>query len=130
MAAWRADYNLNRPHSRLGWLTPTEYADTFNPRRDLALRSMQGSVPAPCRSPGPDRPTQPPESTSRWIEVGGNVTGLQPYRRCDYVDEARGTQPLGGHFYSGARHLFPLTRFAADTVMLKGIQPNSKIPVE
>jgi len=52
VSAWRADYNLNRPHSRLGWLTPTEYADTFNPRRDLALRSMQGSAPAPVAHPG------------------------------------------------------------------------------
>lgn len=25
---------LNRPHSRLGWLTPVEYVDTFNRRRD------------------------------------------------------------------------------------------------
>ena len=52
VASWRADYNLYRPHSRLGWLTPTEYADTFNPRRDLALRSMQGSAPAPVAHPG------------------------------------------------------------------------------
>ena len=44
---WRADYNGNRPHSRLGWLTPTEYATTFTPRRDLALRSMASSTPAP-----------------------------------------------------------------------------------
>src|SRR5215207_7436924 len=28
LTAWRADYNLNRPHSGLGWLTPNEYADT------------------------------------------------------------------------------------------------------
>jgi putative transposase len=52
LTAWRADYNVNRPHSRLGWLTPNEYADTFNPRRDLALRSMQGSAPAPVAHPG------------------------------------------------------------------------------
>jgi putative transposase len=51
VAARRADYNINRPHSRLGWLTPAEYADTFNPRRDLALRSMQGSAPAPVANP-------------------------------------------------------------------------------
>lgn len=46
-ASWRTDYNLNRPHSRLGWLTPAEYADTFNPRRDLPLRSMASSASAP-----------------------------------------------------------------------------------
>jgi len=51
LAAWRADYNLNRSHSRLGWLTPAEYADTFNPRRDLALRSMASSAPAPVAHP-------------------------------------------------------------------------------
>src|SRR5690606_33030943 len=44
---WRADYNANRPHSRLGWLTPTEYATTFTPRRGLALHSMTSSTPAP-----------------------------------------------------------------------------------
>jgi putative transposase len=71
VASWRADYNLNRPHSRLGWLTPAEYAGTFNPRRDLALRSMQGSAPAPVAHHRPERPNQPPESTSRWIEGWG-----------------------------------------------------------
>jgi putative transposase len=51
VASWRADYNLNRPHSRLGWLTPAEYADTFNPRRDLPLRSVASSAPAPVAHP-------------------------------------------------------------------------------
>ena len=46
--------------------------------RDLALRSMQNSAPAPRHSPRPERPNQPPESTSRWIGVGGNVTALAP----------------------------------------------------
>jgi putative transposase len=47
VASWRADYNHIRPHSRLGWMTPDEYAETFNPRRDLTLRSMASSAPAP-----------------------------------------------------------------------------------
>jgi putative transposase len=51
LRAWRTDYNRNRPHSRLGWLTPTEYADTFNPRRDLTLRSMKSSAPDPVVQP-------------------------------------------------------------------------------
>ena len=27
LAAWRNDYNLHRPHSGLGWLTPSEFAN-------------------------------------------------------------------------------------------------------
>lgn len=52
VAGWRTDYNLNRPHSRLGWMTPTEYANTFNPRRDLPLRSIASSAAAPVAHPG------------------------------------------------------------------------------
>lgn len=40
LQAWCNDYNTNRPHSRISWLTPAEYAQNFNPRRDQALRSM------------------------------------------------------------------------------------------
>lgn len=39
---WRCDYNGQRPHSGLGWLTPTEFAQTINPRRDAMLRSRNG----------------------------------------------------------------------------------------
>ena len=38
LATWRADYNGLRPHSKLGWQTPSEFAATFQSRRDLALR--------------------------------------------------------------------------------------------
>jgi putative transposase len=34
-------------HSRLGWKTPSEFAITCHPRRDLALRYAEGSAPAP-----------------------------------------------------------------------------------
>ena len=50
LGCWRADYNGSRPHSQLGWKTPSEYAFTFHPRRDLALRSAKGSAPAPVAS--------------------------------------------------------------------------------
>ena len=51
LAAWKADYNRSRPHSQIGWKTPAEFALTFNPRRDLALRSANGSAPAPAAHP-------------------------------------------------------------------------------
>src|SRR5436190_3217439 len=47
LGCWRADYNNTRPHSQLGWKTPSEFAFTCHPRRDLALRYAEGSAPAP-----------------------------------------------------------------------------------
>ncbi|WP_404516113.1 IS3 family transposase [Bradyrhizobium ottawaense] len=57
---WRADYNDTRPHSQLGWKTPSEFAFTCNPRRDLALRYADGSAPAPVATT-----VQPNQSNSR-----------------------------------------------------------------
>jgi putative transposase len=37
--AWRADYNTDRPHSRLGWMSPAGYAAA---RRSAAPRSTDG----------------------------------------------------------------------------------------
>ena len=42
LEAWRADYNSERPHSRLGWMSPAIYAAE---RRSAALRSTDGSAP-------------------------------------------------------------------------------------
>ena len=47
LRCWRADYNDARPHSQLGWKTPSEFAFSFHPRRDLALRKLIGPAPAP-----------------------------------------------------------------------------------
>jgi putative transposase len=47
LGCWRADYNDARPHSQLGWKTPSEFAITCHPRRDLTLRYVEGSAPAP-----------------------------------------------------------------------------------
>src|SRR6266481_5465216 len=51
LGCWRADYNGSRPHSQLGWRTPAEFAFTFHPRRDLALRYAKGSAPVPVAPP-------------------------------------------------------------------------------
>lgn len=48
LKSWRTDYNGSRPHSQLGWNTPSEFALNFHPRRELALRSAKGSAPAPA----------------------------------------------------------------------------------
>ncbi|WP_442238010.1 IS3 family transposase [Rhodopseudomonas pseudopalustris] len=51
LRCWRADYNDARPHSQLGWQTPSEFAATCNPQRDQALRYANGSAPAPATPP-------------------------------------------------------------------------------
>ena len=70
LECWRHDYNGSRPHSKLGWKSPSEFAFSFHPRRDLALRSANGSAPAPSLTP-PKRPIQPPEANSRMDETWG-----------------------------------------------------------
>ena len=46
---WRVDYNIERPHSRLGWMSPSTYAAA---RRSAALRYTDGSGTKPA---GPRR---------------------------------------------------------------------------
>ena len=51
LATWRTDYNTERPHSRLCWQTPAEFAQTFAQQRGLTLRNPQSSAPAPVAQP-------------------------------------------------------------------------------
>ncbi|MGH6811264.1 MAG: IS3 family transposase [Methylocella sp.] len=48
---WRCDYNTVRPHSRIGWLTPTAYAAQFSPQRDHGAALANGSAPWSVASP-------------------------------------------------------------------------------
>ncbi|WP_407927607.1 integrase core domain-containing protein [Fuscibacter oryzae] len=58
LAVWRKGYNTERPHSRLGWQTPAEFARTFAPQRDLTPHNPQSSAPAPVAQPAPKGKTQ------------------------------------------------------------------------
>lgn len=58
LAAWRTDYNKERPHSRLGWQTPAAFAQTFAPQRGLTPRNPQSAAPAPVAQPAKNGKTQ------------------------------------------------------------------------
>jgi putative transposase len=46
LADWKHDYNTQRPHSRLGWLTPSEFANrNVQDKQRLLGAASQGSAP-------------------------------------------------------------------------------------
>ncbi|APH53615.1 Transposase [Granulibacter bethesdensis] len=63
LSNWRSDYNDHRPHYGLGWMTPAEFAQIINPRRDAVLRSRNGSAPQPAATAS-NTATQ-----NRWSEL-------------------------------------------------------------
>ena len=94
LEAWRADYNTNRPHSRLGWLSPAIYAAD---RRSAALRSLDGSATRTAATTAQQGNIERQNSNHAWIKVRGNVNlgrnynasrrgqRLQPGRNVDTV---------------------------------------------
>lgn len=44
---WRLDYNFSRPHSRLGWLTPSAFAMRLLTQRDRSAALLDGSAARP-----------------------------------------------------------------------------------
>jgi putative transposase len=59
LEAWRRDYNEERPHSKLGWMTPRDNAGALSeePGRGAALR--QGSAPRPLAGADTNGTNQP-----------------------------------------------------------------------
>jgi putative transposase len=59
LEAWRRDYNEDRPHSKLGWMTPRGYASALiaETGRDAALR--RGSAPRPLATHDTEGSNQP-----------------------------------------------------------------------
>jgi putative transposase len=53
LSQWRNDYNHHRPHSRLGWLTPSEFARTATPAQAMAIGAAysEGSAPMAIAQP-------------------------------------------------------------------------------
>jgi len=82
LEAWRADYNSERPHSRLGWMSPAIYAAE---RRSAALRSADGSAPrtaAITAQAGTTDPQTPVPLDKNW---GQRHHFRYPNKKCDIV---------------------------------------------
>lgn len=49
--AWRRDYNETRPHSKLEWLTPTDYAKTLTGQIGRSAALVDGCAGRPIAAP-------------------------------------------------------------------------------
>jgi len=67
IAAWRKEYNEQRPHSSLGYQTPQEFAAAQSAGLDMAERGARNSnaVPCPSRSPIPAQTGERVEQSCR-----------------------------------------------------------------
>jgi putative transposase len=81
LSTWCNDYNDHRPHSGLGWLTPAEFAQTVNPRRDAVLRSRNGSAPQPAATARIQQ-HKTAGANSNWIKLGGKVRRSSAHLKC------------------------------------------------
>ncbi len=59
VASWVEDFNTARPHSAIGYLTPTSYAATLKTQRAPALRHLESSAPMPVATVALTRNSQP-----------------------------------------------------------------------
>ena len=78
LEAWRRDYNEERPHSKLGWMTPRDYASALSGEagRDAALR--WGSAPRPLATHQTEGSNQPRTLVIAWMKNGGHHTAVSP----------------------------------------------------
>jgi putative transposase len=59
LEAWRRDYNEERPHSKLGWMTPRAYASALRGENGLDAPDSYGRAPRPratLENQGSDQP--------------------------------------------------------------------------
>ena len=78
LAAWKHDYNTSRPHSGLGWLTPSEFANpnALCKQRPSGAVLPEGSAPmavATTAHMGSDQ--SPEDSTNSWMRQRAQISG-------------------------------------------------------
>lgn len=66
LEAWRRDYNETRPHSKLGWLTPTAYARALTGQIGRPAALVDGCAGRPLANP-----TNPSSDHQRTLAMAG-----------------------------------------------------------
>ena len=59
LEAWRRDYNEQRPHSKLGWLTPQAYAEALTGHNGRPAALVDGCADRPLANPADHSSDQP-----------------------------------------------------------------------
>jgi len=77
LEAWRRDYNEDRPHSKLGWLTPLAYAAALRGEIGGGAALRNGSAP-PDGLPPINNKAQITPGLSQWLDEKRGVTSEFP----------------------------------------------------
>ena len=78
LGCWRADYNDARPHSQLGWKTPSEFAFACHPATGSGAALCRRLRASSRRSHRPTGQIQRQGRTQNWIKLGGKVRSDRP----------------------------------------------------
>jgi len=71
---WRRDYNHQRPHSSLNWMTPNHYAGVISGETGRRAAQPNGSARRPLANPLSPSSDQPRTLGYGWMKNGGHVT--------------------------------------------------------
>jgi putative transposase len=59
LEAWRRDYNEDRPHSKLGWMTPEDYASALSGHPGRHAAQLESSARRPLANHPSEGSNQP-----------------------------------------------------------------------
>ena len=75
LETWRRDYNEQRPHSRLGWLTPRAFRRSPRTRRRGCCAAWRLRTPGACHTPKPQLRSTP-DCRYGCMRNGGHVMSI------------------------------------------------------
>ncbi|EYD77945.1 Mobile element protein [Rubellimicrobium mesophilum DSM 19309] len=134
VARWVADYNLERPHSALGYQAPAIYAAQLTAMGDR-LRHSDPLRRSPIAAPGAHAPISTQNSGFTWMKVGGHSTLAEVLEQVELFTDQRPRLAVVDRVYrgygvEGTQVLISGTRRGLTSALAKALRHRSSIEPE